>query len=455
VIEAHRVLSDRYETAELLGEGGMARVYRGLDRVLDRTVAIKVLSGRLSEDDGFVVRFRREAQAAAGLNHPNIVAIFDTGRDDGVHYIVMEYVRGRTLSAVLRAQPRLPLERIVRIVDPVCSALAYAHGHGLIHRDIKPGNIMLTDHGDVKLTDFGIARALSSDTLTDASRILGTAAYLSPEQARGDRVDARSDIYAVGVVLYQMVTGRVPFEGESPVAVAYRHQFEAPVRPAALNPECPPALEAAILRCLAKRPDDRWHSVLDIPAALRSRSAPLPATESAAVPTAPGRRRRRWAVVAATLAAVVLGALLIALAISAGGVNEPGLRSAASPSAPAATTTGPPPSPQQTTEGPPAVPSVQEALVAIEALLEDGPSSGAVRPGVARGVAHEVEDAVEDYQEGKLDDARDELEKAREEVEKGSGSDQITDQYASVLLVAIDALESAMEATGSGEDGGD
>ncbi len=191
---ANRVLADRYEVDSVLGQGGMAEVYLGRDRVLGRPVAIKVLAPQFVRDQSFVVRFRREAQAAAALNHPNVVSVFDTGSDDGTHFIVMEYIQGRTLAQVLREDGPILPERAAEIAESVAEALAFAHDAGIIHRDIKPGNIMLTPTGDVKVMDFGIARATTSETLTATATVLGTATYLSPEQAQGEPVDARSDI---------------------------------------------------------------------------------------------------------------------------------------------------------------------------------------------------------------------------------------------------------------------
>src|SRR5438034_7029036 len=217
-----KVLAGRYVLDTVLGRGGMAQVYLGTDRVLDRPVAVKVLSSRFADDSAFVTRFRREAQSAASLNHPNVVSVFDTGSDDGTHYIVMEYVKGKTLSQVIRDAPLMP-ERAVEVAEGVAEALAFAHRAGIVHRDVKPGNIMLTPSGDVKVMDFGIARATSSESLTQTATALGTATYFSPEQAQGDPVDARSDIYSLGVVMYEMLTGTPPFAGDTPVAIAYKH----------------------------------------------------------------------------------------------------------------------------------------------------------------------------------------------------------------------------------------
>jgi serine/threonine-protein kinase len=240
-----------------------------MDRQLDRPVALKVLFPELSIDRTFVERFRREAQAAANLSHPNIVPVFDWGEDDGSYFIVMEYVEGRPLSAVLRDPQRLPPVQIATIGAGVAAALAFAHRHGVIHRDVKPGNVLITPDGDVKVTDFGIARAVNTEeSLTQTGAVMGTAAYFSPEQAEGKGVDARSDIYSLGVVLYEMAVGRPPFTGDSPVAVASKHVRDAPVLPREANPAVPMALEAIVMMAMAKNPDDRYRSAEELRADL-------------------------------------------------------------------------------------------------------------------------------------------------------------------------------------------
>ncbi len=260
-VETPRVYCGRYELTHLVARGGMAQVYRAMDRQLDRPVALKVLFPELSVDRAFVERFRREAQAAANLSHPNIVPVFDWGEDDGTYFIVMEYVEGRPLSAVLRDPERLPPRQIATIGASVASALAFAHRHSVVHRDVKPGNVLLTPDGEVKVTDFGIARAVNTEeSLTQTGAVMGTAAYFSPEQAEGKVVDARSDIYSLGVVLYEMCVGKPPFTGDSPVAVASKHVRDTPVLPRAANPAVPAALEAVVMKAMAKNPDDRYGS---------------------------------------------------------------------------------------------------------------------------------------------------------------------------------------------------
>ncbi len=257
-------LSDRYELSDQLGAGGMATVFLGRDRVLGRTVAVKTLLTQFSGDPHFIERFRREAQSAAALNHPNIVSVYDTGADDGTHYIVMEYVEGRTLRDVIREEGPILPERVAEVGADVCAGLSFAHAHGIVHRDIKPANIMVTPTGGVKVTDFGIARAVSGETVTQTAQVLGTAQYFSPEQAQGQPVDARSDLYSLGVVLYEMLTRTVPFTGSSAVAIAYKHVKEAPIPASRINPDVPQALESIVMKALAKNPANRYQSAQEM-----------------------------------------------------------------------------------------------------------------------------------------------------------------------------------------------
>ncbi|HKC26527.1 MAG TPA: Stk1 family PASTA domain-containing Ser/Thr kinase [Jatrophihabitans sp.] len=262
-----RVVGERYEIGELIGYGGMAEVHRGRDTRLNRDVAIKVLRADLARDPSFLNRFRREAHSAAGLNHPSIVSVYDTGEDashDGTPqpFIVMEFVEGRTLRDILKGEGRLPARRAMEIVADMCAALDFSHRNGIIHRDIKPANVMITPAGAVKVMDFGIARAVAdnSATVTQTANVIGTAQYLSPEQARGESVDARSDVYSAGCVLYELVTGVPPFQGDSPVAVAYQHVRENPVMPSARNPDVPREVDSIVMKALAKNPLNRYQS---------------------------------------------------------------------------------------------------------------------------------------------------------------------------------------------------
>lgn len=264
----------RYELGEMLGRGGMAEVRRAVDQRLGRSVAVKQLRTDLATDPTFQARFRREAQSAAGLNHPTIVAVYDTGEEIdplsgvSVPYIVMELVEGPTLRDVLREGRKILPERALELTQGILDALSYSHKAGIVHRDIKPANVMLTPNGGVKVMDFGIARAVAdtSATMTQTAAVIGTAQYLSPEQARGETVDARSDLYSAGCVLYELLLSRPPFIGDSPVSVAYQHVREAPVPPSQLDPEITPEIDAVVLKALAKDPADRYQSAREMKA---------------------------------------------------------------------------------------------------------------------------------------------------------------------------------------------
>jgi eukaryotic-like serine/threonine-protein kinase len=259
-----QVLLGRYEVGRLLGAGGMAEVYEGHDRLLARRVAIKVLLAQYAHDPAFLARFRREAQAAASLSHPNIVAVFDTGSQDDTWFIVMEYVAGRTLKDVINTEGPAHPARAAEICADVASALASAHARGIVHRDVKPANVMLTADGKVKVMDFGIARASAVPSITQTAAVVGTAQYIAPEQAQGLEADARSDLYALGCCLYEMLTGQVPFTGPTPVAIAYRHVQEDPVSPRALKHDVPVSLERVCLKAMAKRPEDRYQTAMEM-----------------------------------------------------------------------------------------------------------------------------------------------------------------------------------------------
>ena len=255
------VLGDRYQVQARIGSGGMAEVYRGHDPVLNRTVAIKILLPQWARDTSFVDRFRREAQAAARLNHPNVVAVYDSGADGDTQWIVMEFIEGRTLHDFVGEGRRASPTQACEITESICGALASAHAQGVIHRDIKPANVMVTRDGTVKLMDLGIARLITGpETAPQTSAILGTAAYMSPEQAQGRPVDERTDLYSAGAVLYELLTGRPPHTGDSPVAIAYKQVNEVPAPPSGSNPDVSPALDAVVMRALAKNPANRYRS---------------------------------------------------------------------------------------------------------------------------------------------------------------------------------------------------
>jgi len=279
--DGNRILASRYQVGELIGRGGMAEVHIGHDTRLGRTVAIKILRSDLARDPSFQARFRREAQAAAALNHPAIVAVYDTGEDvyvdatgteHHVPFIVMEYVEGHTVRDILKDGAAVPIEEAVEIVMGVLSALEYSHHAGIVHRDIKPANVMLTPTGAVKVMDFGIARAVadSGATMTQTQAVIGTAQYLSPEQARGEQVDARSDLYSTGCLLFELLTGRAPFVGDSPVSVAYQHVREAAPAPSSLASDVPEVLDRITLKALAKDREARYRSAAEFRADLEA-----------------------------------------------------------------------------------------------------------------------------------------------------------------------------------------
>jgi eukaryotic-like serine/threonine-protein kinase len=264
-----RLLSDRYELGETLGYGGMSEVHRGRDVRLGRDVAVKVLRADLARDPQFQHRFRREAQNAAALNHPAIVAVYDTGEtvseNGSLPYIVMEFVDGRTLRDIVKTEGPMDEQRAMETMADVCAALDFSHRNGIIHRDVKPANVMINNAGSVKVMDFGIARALADGQgVTQTAAVVGTAQYLSPEQARGELVDARSDVYAAGCVLYELITGDPPFTGDSPVAVAYQHVREDPIPPSHQNPGVSPALDAVVLKAMSKNPANRYQSAAEM-----------------------------------------------------------------------------------------------------------------------------------------------------------------------------------------------
>lgn len=341
-MSANRTYGGRYAVVEPVGSGGMAEVYRARDELLGRDVAVKVLNDRLSRDRSFVERFRREAQSAANLNHPNVVSLYDYGADDGAYYIVMEYIEGKSLGEIVGESGALMPERAAEIASDVAAALERAHSSGLVHRDIKPTNIMVTTSGQTKVTDFGIARALGQSTeqtqMTQTGMVIGTAAYLSPEQAQGNPVDARSDVYSLGCVLYEMLTGRPPFTGDAPLAIAYKHVREDPVPPSAVNPDVPRELDAVALKALSKNPDNRYSSAHEMRDDLQRflsgqkvHATPLMATQTVVAPPVtsgtqvlqrteteyeppPEPRRGGWYVLAALLILALfgLGAWLLA-----------------------------------------------------------------------------------------------------------------------------------------------
>ncbi|ANF97606.1 Stk1 family PASTA domain-containing Ser/Thr kinase [Paenibacillus bovis] len=275
-----RILGGRYEVLEEIGGGGMALVYRAKDVLLNRHVAIKVLRQQFVYDEEFIRRFRREAQSAASLSHPNVVSIYDVGQEDDIHYIVMEYVNGQNLNEIIKERAPLPVEEAVRIATQICDALEHAHHNQIIHRDIKPHNILIGRNGRVKVTDFGIARAVTSTTITQTGSVIGSVHYFSPEHAKGVTTGEKSDLYSLGIVLYQMLTGRLPFQGESPISVALKHLQDEFEDPRLINPLIPQSVENIILKSMRKNPAERYHSAHDMLTDLDTCLLPERSTES-------------------------------------------------------------------------------------------------------------------------------------------------------------------------------
>jgi eukaryotic-like serine/threonine-protein kinase len=392
-----RILDGRYQLGSLLGVGGMASVYLATDRVLERQVAVKVLSPPYAQDPVFVERFGREARAAAQLSHPNIVAVFDSGTDADQPYLVMEYVPGESLAQLLHRQGRLAPRRAVELAIQVGAALAAAHAQGLVHRDVKPANVLVGPDGQVKVTDFGIVKAAAATTLTGTGTVLGTAAYLSPEQAQGHPVDARSDLYGLGCVLYELLCGTPPFGSgadRSAVAIATRHLSEPPEPPSARNPQVDPALDQVVLTALAKDPAQRYQGAVELQHALQRVPAgdatPALSTEPLLEPlgrtgTTPmaigsvaeeGGRGPRWPRWALLVAGTALGiALVVALLWPDGGDTPARLPEAGSGAAPA---TSAPSStiPASTAPPAPSAPGVPAALADLRAVITTARQQG-------------------------------------------------------------------------------
>jgi beta-lactam-binding protein with PASTA domain/predicted Ser/Thr protein kinase len=321
-IRPDTMIDGRYRVLSRLGSGGMADVYCAEDTQLGRRVALKLLYRRFAEDAEFVERFRREASSAAGLQHPNIVGVFDRGKWDGTYYIAMEFLDGRTLKQLVREHGAMPPDLAIDITIQVLRAARFAHKRGVVHRDIKPHNVILDEEGRAKVTDFGIARAGASD-MTETGSIMGTAQYLSPEQAQGQPVSPRSDLYSIGVMLYELLTGRVPFDAESAVTIALKHISERPVPPSELNPDVPPALEAVVMRALEKDPARRFADADAFIEALQAARAqptvvalepyPMPGEPFEALEEEDRRSRRwwLWLLVLLALVALAIGAYLL------------------------------------------------------------------------------------------------------------------------------------------------
>ena len=467
--EAATILSDRYELGPELGHGGMARVLRGTDRQLGRHVAIKVLSPPYDRDQAFVERFRREAHAAARLNHPSIVAVYDTGSDDGTHYIVTELVEGETLAELLERGGSLPSQQAVDISTEITRALAAAHARGVVHRDVKPGNVMLTPDGRVKVVDFGIARAAGVESGTRSGLVLGSAPYLSPEQARGEPGDERSDIYALGCVMYEMLTGQPPFTADTPVATLYLHVHEQAPPPSSVG-EVPADIEAIVLRCLEKDPAARFQSATELEHALAAvdnsnstmplpegsldTTAPVERVRPSRVSRRPPRDRRMWWLVAG-LAALVLLVTWAAFAFSDGTtLREAAKRGARDSQSPSPSVT---PTSEALTVG--------DAYVALTGAIDAAQFEGGIDEHTANDLRERAEDIMVAYEENdteeidkKIGEFDEKLAKAREEekvtVEAADQIDVAFADFVSALGAALPTPEEPIEEDGQGNGHG-
>jgi serine/threonine-protein kinase len=431
--DAVRTLAGRYELAAVIGRGGMGTVYEATDLVLGRSVAVKLLPGLLADQDPTsIARFEREARAAAALNHPAVVAVYDTGEDDGARFIVMELISGRSLEAILREQGPLEPERAAEITARVADALAAAHGAGIVHRDIKPANVMVAEDGSVKVLDFGIARAMDGTTLTQNAMVLGTAAYMSPEQALGKPADERSDIYALGCVLYTLITGRPPFTGDSAAAVLNQHANVA-ARPLSSEvSRVSPGLGALVMQMLAKSSDDRPQTAAQVRDRLTSPPASPPvvpaataATERLARTTATPDRRRL--ILAAVLGVLVLVIAVVALAsvgssprttstashhTNTSKAKAPTTRSRTTPastSTAATTSTPTTASSTPTTTSTPAPQTVSGAAGALTALTTQDAQSGTIDQQAAQQISSAMTDILNSYDMGHTNDIQHKL----------------------------------------------
>ena len=450
-MQATEVLDGRYELDSVLGQGGTARVHRGRDRQLGRPVAVKILASPFDRDRAFVERFRREARAAAGLSHPNIVAVFDTGSDGGTDYIVTELVEGETLAERIRRAGSLPPDEAVAIGVDVARALDAAHERGVVHRDVKPGNVMLTPGGGVKVVDFGIAHSAGSDTLTGTGVVLGSAAYLSPEQATGAPADARSDIYALGCVLFEMLTGQPPFRADTSVATMYRHVNEEPPTPSSVAP-VPPGLEAIVMRCLAKDPAQRFATAPELErallwASLDGATAPLPTVRDAVGETRPIVRSRRpspmpwyerpslrWPVVVGVLA--LLGLAALALASTS---DELRPRQAARQTGRSVAWEVPESTP----------PSVADAWTGLMDEIASGAASGGIDEGVSDKLADKAVKILEAYGVGDDEGLAKALGELEDELAKGADEGKISADAAAGLDLAMLELLTAFQEEGA------
>ena len=473
--EARGTLAGRYQLEEVIGRGGMGTVYRATDKVLGRPVAVKVLPAALAEQDpANVPRFEREARAAAALNHRAVVAIYDSGADEDARFIVMELVPGRSLDQIVREEAPLAPTRAAGIAARVADALAAAHKAGIVHRDIKPANVMVADDGSVKVLDFGIARAADHTALTQGASVVGTASYMAPEQALGRAADERSDIYALGCVLYAMLTGAPPFTGEGAAAILNQHAHVEPSSAAAANRAIPPGLDALVLQMLAKDPADRPQSAAAVrdllngtPARSRSADATAPMAIAATLPNAaqtaptlalPGRRQpdhRRVAIAALVVTAIAVVAV-IALA-SGGGSGSPRLAAPLTHTGvhrtrthhrrkPTASTTN---TTTSTTTTTPAVApeTVSGAVGTLTALIANDARAGTIDQPAAQQLGAGLADVLRSYEQGNAEDVTHKFAALAQQLGMLEQQGHVTQSAAPALTAAVANLGAAIQRT--------
>ena len=449
-----RVLAGRYELASALGSGGMALVFLARDRVLDRDVAVKVLREEYAADPVFRARFTREALHAASLSHPGLVTIFDAGVDQGTAFIVMEVVSGRTLQQELTSQKPLSVEQSVSIAADVCEVLDVAHRAGVVHRDIKPGNILLSDDGRTRVFDFGIARTDGSEALTETAAVIGTAAYISPEQAAGRPAEPRSDLYAVGCVLVEMLTGSPPFTADTAVALLHQHINDLPIPPSSQRPEVSSQLDAVALHLLAKDPADRPSTAAQARQDLLASASPpkgdtrvlptaAPTTASTTMAPASPRRPARAAVVA--LVVLVAATALGLLAVRQGQKPSPASAPAATNSPTSSTT---PSTPRSESPSPSAVPallvpsasSVPQALAVLRSVIATGGGAALIDPDAAAQLLDATDEVAGELDKANGKSAVPRVRRLATLVDAQAGAGQIAASAVAPLQAAIDQL---------------